>query len=40
VWRDGAGRYFLFPEGALPPACTAVRQAQGWYSTSSNEADM
>jgi hypothetical protein len=22
VWRDGAGRYFLFPEGALPPACT------------------
>jgi hypothetical protein len=22
VWRNEAGRYFQFPEGALPPACT------------------
>ena len=29
VWRNEAGRYFLFPEGALPPGCTAVRQDQG-----------
>lgn len=29
VWRNEAGRYFLFPEDALPPACTVDRQDQG-----------
>jgi hypothetical protein len=24
LWRDASGRYFLFPEGALPPACAGT----------------
>lgn len=24
LWRDASGRYFLFPEGAVPPSCTGT----------------